>query len=61
MVCIKNLALKKKKNITRDYINFMTYSDGKNDLKDISSKLNISSKKSMEYLKILIKKKLISI
>ena len=36
----------KKKNITRDYINFMTYSDGKNDLKDISSKLNISSKKA---------------
>ncbi len=57
----KKFSIEKKKNITRDYINFMTYSDGKNDLKDISSKLNISSKKSMEYLKILIKKKLISI
>ena len=61
MVYIKNLILKKKRNITRDYINFMTYSDGKNDLSDIAQKIKLSPQKTKKYLKILIKKKLISI
>ena len=39
----------------------MTYSDGKNDLLDIAQKIKLSPQKTKKYLKILIKKKLISI
>ena len=57
----KKFDIKKKRNTTRDYINFMTYSDGKNDLLDIAKKIKLSPQKTKKYLKILIKKKLISI
>ena len=52
-------AIQKKKNQTRDLINFMAYADGKNDLKAISIKLRISYRKSLFYLKILLKHNLI--
>ena len=57
----KKFDIEKKRNTTRDYINFMTYSDGKNDLSDIAQKIKLSPQKTKKYLKILVKKKLISI
>ena len=55
----KKFSIEKKKNQARDLINFMTFSDGTNDLEDISKKLRISYNKSKFYLNILLKHNLI--
>tara|TARA_B110001454_G_scaffold198953_1_gene203411 strand:+ start:56 stop:1348 length:1293 start_codon:yes stop_codon:yes gene_type:complete len=55
----KKLSIEKKKKQVRDLINFMTFSDGTNDLEDISKKLRISYNKSKFYLNILLKHNLI--
>ena len=55
----KKFSIEKKRNQTRDLINFMTYADGLNDLNDISKKLNINYNKSKYYLDILSKHNLI--
>ena len=57
----KKFEIEKKRNASRDYINFMTYADGLNNIKDMSQKLKITPKKTKEYLKILLKNRLISI
>ena len=37
-----SLSTKNPKKITRHYMNFLQYADGKNDLKDISKKLKLN-------------------
>ena len=39
-----NLAVEKKKNITKHYMDFLQYADGKNDLEIISQKIKINLK-----------------
>lgn len=47
--------------ITKDIMNFLQYSDGKNDLNKISKKINVKMKKIYKIYKILLKEKLIEI
>jgi hypothetical protein len=50
---------KKYKNIS-DIMNFLTYSDGKNDLESISKFIKIDYKKTNKIYNFLLKKKIIS-
>jgi aminopeptidase-like protein len=47
-----------KKSI--NFLNFLQYADGKNDLADISNFIKLSFKQTSKIFKILLKKKLIS-
>ena len=57
----KTLSTKKTDHKIRDIMNFIQYSDGKNDLKLISKHTNLSLSKVQKVLKLLIKNKLVKI
>ena len=50
-----------KKNIFINYLNFLAYADGKNDLIDISEKIGVGAYDLIEVKNILLEKKLIKI
>ena len=50
---------KHKKNWSSKYLDFLQYSDGKNDLNDISKKIKLNKKDCLKILKDLQKKKII--
>ena len=56
-----NLSTKNSMNYSKkkNYMNFLQYADGKNDLKDISKILGISNNKTRSIYKVLKKFKLI--
>ena len=45
------LSTKKEKNITRNYMSFLQYSDGKNSLDKISKILDVNNKLAKKILK----------
>ena len=47
------------RTLSKDILNFLQFSDGKNDLADISKRINISKRKTRQLYSILLKKKLI--
>ena len=53
------LSTKDLKKIIRNYMSFLQYADGKNDLKSIAKILNISSHETKKIYKILKKNNLI--
>ena len=58
----KNLSIKSNysyRNITKNLLSFLQYSDGKNDLNQIAEYLKISKKKSHKIYLILKKNKLV--
>ena len=54
------LSTKNNKKITKHYMNFLQYADGKNDLYDISNILKIKYNKTLKIYNILKKHKLIN-
>ena len=52
-------SIKQNNHKSTNIINFLAYSDGKNDLIDISKKINISFNKTKSIFNLLTKKKLI--
>jgi len=50
-----HLSIKKKHHKTRNYMNFIQYSDGKNDLKKISKKIKLNLIETNKIYKILKK------
>ena len=58
-----SLSTKKRNQYTKksmDFLNFLQYVDGKNDLVDISNFIKLSFEQTSKIFKILLKKKLIS-
>lgn len=55
------ISSNKRPKITKNIMNFLQYSDGKNDLNKISKKINVSIKNVKKINKILLKMKLIEI
>ena len=53
-------TLKIIKKSTKDYMNFLQYADGKNDLKKISELIKLSYKETFKIYNILTKHKLIT-
>jgi aminopeptidase-like protein len=54
-----NLSTKNLNIFSRNLMNFLQYSDGKNDLNKISRLINLDKKKVLKIYKLLIKEKLI--
>ena len=50
-----------KKTVSSKYLDFLQYSDGKNDLNDISKKIKLNKKKCLKILKDLYKHKIINV
>ena len=55
----KTISKNEKNNITRSYMNFLQYADGKNTLEEISKKIMVSLNLSRKIYKKLKKNKLI--
>ena len=53
------LSTKSIKKLSRDYMNFLQYADGKIDLKKISERIKLSYKRTFKIYNILTKYKLI--
>jgi len=53
------LSTKNNKKITKDYMNFLQYADGKNDLENISTLLNIKLSLTHKIYNILKKNNLV--
>ena len=53
------LSMSKKNYKISNIMNFLQYSDGRNDLKDISKIIKLSLKKVLDIFKLLKKKKLV--
>jgi aminopeptidase-like protein len=51
----------KKFNYQRKYIDFMIYSDGKNNIDQIAKKIKLNYKISFKIFKLLLNKKLIRV
>jgi aminopeptidase-like protein len=56
---LSKLSKNEKKPLVREKMNFLIYSDGKNDLKKISSLIKLNYSKTYKIYKLLLKKKLI--
>jgi aminopeptidase-like protein len=56
---LSKLSKNEKKPLIREKMNFLIYSDGKNDLKKISSLIKLNYSKTYKIYKLLLKKKLI--
>ena len=54
-----HLSLKKNNHQIRNYMNFLQYADGKNDLKKISNIIKLKFKDTLKIYKLLRKKKII--
>ena len=54
-----SLSFKNNKNIPQNIMDFIQYSDGKNDLNQISKLINVEKKKVKYIYKLLLKKKII--
>ncbi len=54
-----HLSLKKTNHQIRNYMNFLQYADGKNDLKKISNIIKLKFKDTLKIYKLLRKKKII--
>jgi len=50
-----------QKNYSIKYLDFLQYSDGKNDIEDISRKIKLNKNKCLKILKILNSKKIINL
>jgi hypothetical protein len=50
-----------KKIVSSKYLDFLQYSDGKNDLNDISKKIKLNKKKCLKILKDLYKHEIINV
>ena len=53
------LSVKKAQNNVRDYMNFIQYADGKNDLKQISDRINLKYKDVVKIYRLLKKRKIV--
>ena len=53
------ISLKKQNNMTENYMNFLQYADGKNDLNIISKKIKVNLKLTKKIYLKLKKNKLI--
>ena len=53
------LSGNKLKHFTKDLMNFLTYSDGKNDLKNISKLIKKNYPQTKKIYKLLLKEKLL--
>ena len=53
------LSVKKAQNNVRDYMNFIQYADGKNDLKQISDKIKLKYKDVVKIYRLLKKRKIV--
>jgi aminopeptidase-like protein len=56
---LSKLSKNEKKPLVREKMNFLIYSDGKNDLKKISGLIKLNYSKTYKIYKLLLKKKLI--
>jgi aminopeptidase-like protein len=56
---LSKLSKYEKKPLARERMNFLTYSDGKNDLKKISSLIKLNYSKTYTIYKLLLKKNLL--
>ena len=56
-----SISSNNRPQLTRDIMNFLQYSDGKNDLNQIAKKINIKIKDVIKINRILLKEKLIEI
>ena len=53
------LSTKSIKKLSKDYMNFLQYADGKIDLKEISERIKLSYKNTFKIYNILTKYRLI--
>ncbi len=53
------LSIKKAQNSVRDYMNFIQYADGKNDLKQISDRIKLKYKDVVKIYRLLKKRKIV--
>ena len=56
-----SISSNSRPKITKSIMDFLQYSDGKNDLNRIAKKINIKIKEAKKINKILLKEKLIEI
>jgi len=54
-----SLSIKKNKKISKSYLDFLQYSDGKNTIEQVSKKINLNIKETKNLYNLLKKKKLV--